>query len=178
VLPAILRRSAASPPGRRVAAAAGRAALAALAPNPRRPLPAQALWNLRHGRAQQMLSAATTASALPLGLEVYVNHYGGSFGNKWMWSPVALTPAVAAAGVAGVRSERAAHTWLPLASGLLALNGVLGTYFHGRGVGRKPGGWHEASYNLVMGPPLLAPGSLSMVGGIGLVASLMRREKW
>jgi len=29
-----------------------------------------------------------------------------------------------------------------------------------------------------MGPPLLAPGSLSMIGGIGLVAALMRRERW
>jgi hypothetical protein len=45
-------------------------------------------------------------------------------------------------------------------------------------VARKPGGFNEASYNLVMGPPLLAPGSLSMIGGIGLVASVMRREKW
>lgn len=144
----------------------------------RRSLPAQALWNLRHGRAQQMLSAATTAAAVPLGVEVFVNHYAGSFGNKWMWSPVALTPPLAAAGLAGIRSERAAQTWLPLFAGLLTLNGVLGTYFHGRGVARKPGGWSEPTYNVVMGPPLLAPGSLSMVGGIGLMAAVMRREKW
>jgi hypothetical protein len=165
-------------PGRGLALAIGRGAVAGLAPRPRRPLASQALWNLRHGRAQQMLSAATTAAAVPLGIEVYVNHYGGSFGNKWMWSPIALTPPLAVAGVAGIRSERAAHTWLPLCSGLLALNGILGTYFHGRGVARKPGGFGEASYNLVTGPPLLAPGSLSMIGGIGLVASVMRREKW
>ena len=95
-----------------------------------------------------------------------------------MWSPIALTPPLVAAGLAGVRSERAAQTWLPLCSALLAANGILGTYFHGRGVARKPGGFGEASYNLVMGPPLLAPGSLSMVGAIGLVASVMRREKW
>jgi hypothetical protein len=144
----------------------------------RRPLLARALWNLRHGRAQQMLSAATAASVLPLGVEVYVNHYGGSFGNKWMWSPVALAPPLAAAAIASVGSERAARTWLPLCSSLLVANGLLGTYFHGRGVARKPGGFREASYNLVMGPPLLAPGSLSMVGGLGLLASLMRRERW
>lgn len=158
--------------------AAARTAASALSARPRRPRAGQALWNLRHGRAQQMLSAATVVCAAPLGLEVYMNHYGGSFGNKWMWSPVALTPPLVAAGIAGVRSERAARTWLPLFSGLLAANGILGTYFHGRGVARKPGGFSEASYNLVMGPPLLAPGSLSMVGSIGLVASVMRREKW
>jgi hypothetical protein len=165
-------------PKRTLAAVVAQGAASALSSRPRRSVVSQALWNLRHGRAQQMLSAATTATALPLGIEVYVNHYGGSFGNKWMWSPIALTPPLAAAGLAGVRSERAAHTWLPLCSGLLALNGILGTYFHGRGVARKPGGFSEASYNLVTGPPLLAPGSLSMIGCIGLVASVMRREKW
>ena len=144
----------------------------------RRPFPRQALWNLRHGRAQQMLSVATAAAAAPLGFEVFINHYGGSFANKWMWSPIALTPPLVAAGLAGARSERAAHTWLPAFSGLLLLNGVLGTYFHGRGIARKPGGFDEVTYNLVMGPPLLAPGSLSMVGGIGLVAAVMRRERW
>ncbi len=125
-----------------------------------------------------MLSVATAAAVLPLGAEVYINHYGGSFGNKWMWSPVAITPPLAAAATMSVRSGRVAHTWLPFFSGLLVLNGVIGTYFHGRGIARKPGGFGEASYNLVMGPPLLAPGSLSMVGAIGLVASIMRRERW
>jgi hypothetical protein len=138
----------------------------------------RALANLRSGRGQQMLAAATAGCALPLGVEIYVNHYGGSFSNKWMWSPVALLPALGAAGVAGIRSERAARTALPVLSGLTFANGVFGTYMHGRGVARKPGGFREASYNLVQGPPLLAPGSLTMVGGIGLLASLLRRERW
>ncbi len=125
-----------------------------------------------------MLSVATAAAVVPLGAEVYINHYGGSFGNKWMWSPVAITPPLAVAATMSVRSGRVARTWLPFFSGLLVLNGVIGTYFHGRGIARKPGGFGEASYNLVMGPPLLAPGSLSMVGAIGLVASIMRRERW
>ena len=48
---------------------------------------------------------------------------------------------------------------------------------HARGVARKPGGFKEPTYNLVMGPPLLAPGSLVMVGGMGVLAALMRRER-
>lgn len=138
----------------------------------------RALRNLRSGRAQQMLSVATAASAVPLGAEVFMNHYGGSFANKWMWSPIALLPALGAAGVAGAVSERAAKTWLPGTAALVTANGLLGTYLHGRGISRKPGGWSEPSYNLVQGPPLLAPGSLTMVGGIGLVAAIMRRERW
>ncbi len=174
----IVRRTAVSPRRRAIVRGAVRAAAGAFLPRPRRPRSAQALWNLRHGRAQQMLCAATAASALPLGVEVYVNHYSGSFANKWMWAPVGLLPALGVAGAAGVRSPSAARTWVPALSAATVASGGLGTYFHGRGVARKPGGWSEPTYNLVMGPPLLAPGSLSMIGGIGLVAALMRRERW
>jgi hypothetical protein len=135
------------------------------------------LRDFRRGRAQKLLSAATAASALPLGAEIYVNHYGGSFGNKWMWTPVLLSPALSAAGVAGVRSRRAATTVLPALSTLFFLDGMAGVFFHVRGAYRKPGGFKEPTYNLVMGPPALAPGSLAMVGAIGLAAAVSRRER-
>ena len=64
------------------------------------------LSDLRAGRAQKLFSAATAATALPMGVEIYINHYGGSFGNKWMWTPVVLSPALSAAGVAGVARLR------------------------------------------------------------------------
>src|SRR4051812_49550913 len=137
----------------------------------------RAVRDFRRGRAQRLLSGATAASALPLGVEIYVNHYGGSFGNKWMWTPVALSPALSAAGVAAVASERVARTVLPAVAALTALDGVAGLYFHLRGVARKPGGFREATYNLVMGPPALAPGALAMVGGMGLAAAVARRER-
>jgi hypothetical protein len=87
-------------------------------------------------------------------------------------------PALGLAGLAGIRSERAAHTILPAAAALTVAAGGLGTVLHGRGIARKPGGLGEASYNLVTGPPLLAPGSLTMVGAIGLLAAILRRERW
>ena len=132
--------------------------------------------NLRAGRAQKLLSAATAASALPMGVEIYINHYGGSFGNKWMWTPVALSPALSAAGAAGVVSERMARTALPALSAVFLLDGLAGLFFHARGIARKPGGFHEPTYNLVMGPPALAPGSLAMIGALGMMAGVMRRE--
>jgi hypothetical protein len=135
------------------------------------------LRDFRRGRAQRLLSAATAASALPLGLEIYINHYGGSFGNRWMWTPVLLSPALSAAGVAGVASERAATTVLPALSALVLMDGAAGVYFHLRGAARKPGGLRAATYNLVMGPPALAPGSLTMVGALGLAAAVSRRER-
>lgn len=133
--------------------------------------------NVRHGRVQKTLSALTAASALPLGAEIWFEHFKGSFGDPWMWTPVVLSPPLAAAGVAGVRSERVARTWLPAIGALYCLDGLIGTYTHIRGVQRKPGGFSEPLYNIVMGPPLLAPGSLALVGGMGIAAGVVRRER-
>ena len=133
--------------------------------------------NLRNGRAQKLLAASTAFSAPPLAFEIYLEHYKGSFGDKWMWTPIVLTPPLTAAGVAGVFSERHARTTLPAVSALYALDGVIGVITHIRGVARKPGGFGEPTYNLVMGPPLLAPGSLCLVGAMGLVAAIVKRER-
>src|SRR5204862_4675348 len=76
-----------------------------------------------------------------------------------------------------VRSERAARTWLPAVSALYCLDGVIGVVTHVRGVARKPGGFEEPLFNIVMGPPLLAPGSLALVGGLGLAAAAFGRER-
>jgi len=138
---------------------------------------ASLLDNIRSGRVQRVLAAATAASALPLGIEIYFEHFRGSFGDKWMWTPVALSPLLTAAGLAGVFSSRAARTVLPAVSALYCLDGLVGVYTHVVGVGKRPGGYREPLYNIVMGPPLLAPGSLAMVGGIGLAAAVAERER-
>ena len=133
--------------------------------------------NLRDGRAQKLLAAATAFSAPPLALEIYLEHYKASFGDRWMWTPIWLTPPLTAAGVAGVFSERAAKTLLPAVSALYFLDGLVGIVTHVRGVRAKPGGFREATYNLVMGPPLLAPGALCMVGAFGLAAAIVKRDR-
>ena len=132
--------------------------------------------NIKRGRAQRTLAAATAASALPLGVEIYFEHFRGSFGDKWMWTPVALSPALSVAAAAGIGSERAAKTWLPALSAIYCLDGLIGVITHVRGVARKPGGFDEPLFNIVMGPPLLAPGSLALVGGMGLAAAALGRE--
>ncbi|MHB8657997.1 MAG: hypothetical protein ACYC91_08575 [Solirubrobacteraceae bacterium] len=132
---------------------------------------------LRAGRMQRTLAAVTAFSALPLGIEIYFEHFRGSFGDKWMWTPIALSPALSVAGLAAMRSERAARTWLPLLSALYCADGAVGVITHIRGVSRKPGGFREPLFNIVMGPPLLAPGSLTLVGGMGLAAAALRRER-
>jgi hypothetical protein len=133
--------------------------------------------NVEMGRFERSLSGLTAVSALATGAEVYLEHYKGSFGNKWMWSPVLLAPPLVVAGIGGMFSRRWAKTALPVTAGLFAANGLLGEYFHARGVGRKPGGWRLYSYNIPMGPPISAPALMAMVGGMGLLAAVLRREQ-
>ena len=133
--------------------------------------------NVQTGRFERSLSALTAAGALVTAAEIYFEHDKASFGNPWMWAPVALGPVGAAAGIAGVVSRRMAKTALPLASAAIVANGLQGTYLHARGIGDKPGGWRNARYNMEMGPPLLAPLLVTLVGGMGLLAAVLRREK-
>jgi hypothetical protein len=78
--------------------------------------------------------------------------------------------------VAAVFSRRAARTVLPLASAMVVANGLQGTYLHWRGILQKPGGRSNLVYNIEMGPPMFAPLLATMVGGMGILASLLRRE--
>jgi hypothetical protein len=101
----------------------------------------------------------------------------GRFQRSLAALPVALGPVGAVAGVAGFFSRRMAKTALPIASAAIVANGLQGTYLHARGIAQKPGGWKNARYNMEMGPPLLAPLLVTMVGGMGLLAAILRREK-
>jgi hypothetical protein len=136
-----------------------------------------AVYDIRHGRFERSLSALAGVGALVTAAEIYFEHDSASFGNRLMWLPVALGPVGAVAGAAGVVSERAARTFLPVASAAIVANGLQGTFLHARGIGQKPGGWRNARYNIEMGPPLLAPLLVTVVGGMGLLASLLRRER-
>jgi len=130
------------------------------------------LGDVRTGRFERSLAALTAGGAVITTAEVYLSHDGASFGNKMMWWPVVIVPTLVPTGIAAVFSRRAAKTVLPIASAIVIANGLQGTYLHWRGVAQKPGGWQLAAYNLEMGPPLLS----SLVGGMGLLAAVLRRE--
>ncbi|MGI8613196.1 MAG: hypothetical protein ACR2KL_04525 [Nocardioidaceae bacterium] len=134
-------------------------------------------YDVHTGRLERSLSGLTAVGALTAAAEIYFEHDRASFGNRLMWLPVALGPVGAAAGVAGVFSARAAHTALPIASAVIVANGLQGTYLHARGIGQRPGGWRNTRFNMEMGPPLLAPLLVTVVGGMGLLASVLRRER-
>ena len=91
-----------------------------------------------------------------------------------MWWPIVVVPTAIPAGIAAVLPRRAANTVLPLASAAIVANGLQGTYLHWRGIRQRPGG--ITRYNFEAGPPAFAPLLASLVGGMGLLASVLRRE--
>jgi hypothetical protein len=133
--------------------------------------------NVAHGRFERSLSALTAVAAVVTTTEIFIEHYRASFGNKIMWSPIVVTPPVVVAGIVGVFSKRWAKTALPASAAVYGLTGLVGEFMHARGVSRRPGGWKLASYNVPMGPPLAAPGLMTLVAGMGLLAALLRRER-
>ncbi|HET9731270.1 MAG TPA: hypothetical protein VFP54_01225 [Acidimicrobiales bacterium] len=136
----------------------------------------KAVRDIRTGRFERSLAALAAAGAAVTTAEIFTSHDGASFGNKMMWWPLVVMPTVVPAGVAAVVSKKAAHTVLPAASALVVLNGLQGTYLHWRGILQKPGGTANFRYNVEMGPPAFAPLLATMVGGMGLLAALLRRE--
>lgn len=134
--------------------------------------------NVRTGHFERTLSALAAMGAAITTGEIYLSHDSASFGNKMMWVPIVVMPTVVPAGIAGVFSKRAAKTVLPLASTIVVLNGLQGTYLHWRGIAQKPGGLQRSMrlYNAEMGPPMFAPLLASLVGGMGILAAILRRE--
>jgi hypothetical protein len=132
--------------------------------------------HIREGRFQRSLSLVAALSALLSGLEVTYEHYRGSYSQQVMYTPVVLSASLVIAGVAGALTRWAARVLLPVVSALTVIDGVVGFYFHVRGVARKPGGWRIPVMNAIMGPPIFAPLLFALSGYLGLLASLLRRE--
>lgn len=132
--------------------------------------------HIREGRFQRSLALLAGLSTTLAGLEVLLEHYRGSYGQRIMYSPLVLMPLLLVAGVWATASRRVARTFLPLASLLTLVDGVVGFVFHLRGVARKPGGWRLPVFNVIMGPPIFAPLLLGLSGFLGVIAALLRRE--
>ncbi len=150
----------------------------------RESLPEQALQEIkvarreiRQGRFQRSMSITAAFAAIVSGFEAFMQHERGAFSNRWMWTPVWLTPPMVLTAAAALFSKRAAETLLPVSSAASLVDGVIGFGLHLRGIRRMPGGFKLGQYNVVMGPPIFAPLLLSSVGVLGLLASLLRRER-
>jgi hypothetical protein len=132
--------------------------------------------DVREGRFQKHMAAATALAAFFSGFEALYSHYKNNFRYKAQWTPVLLAPMLIAASIGAVRDRQVAQSWLPALSAAAVLDGSVGFYYHARGVLRRPGGKKHLLYNIMYGPPILAPLLFSACGMLGLLASLLRRE--
>ena len=133
--------------------------------------------DIRVGRFQRHLCVVTAVGALLCGGESWYSHYKDNFKLKVQWSPILMSPTLAAAAVWAYKSKRAANTVLPLISAAAMLNGVVGSFYHVRGILRRPGGSKKPLYNTLYGPPIFAPMLFAAAGLLGMMAYLMRRER-
>jgi hypothetical protein len=133
--------------------------------------------DLREGRFQKHMAVATAVAAYFSGFEAFYSHYKNNFQYKVQWTPIALTPMLMTAALLSIRSRKVAHTWLPALSAAAVVDGSVGFFYHSRGVLRRPGGRKHLLYNIMYGPPIFAPLLFSACGVLGLLASLLRREK-
>ena len=133
--------------------------------------------DVREGRFQKQLAVATAISAFFSGFEAWYSHYKNNFRYKAQWTPVIIAPLLMAAGFGAVKSKRVAHTWLPALSAVAGVDGAVGFFYHARGVMRRPGGLKKPIYNIIYGPPIFAPLLFAASGFLGILASLLRREK-
>ena len=133
--------------------------------------------DIREGRFQKHMAAATVFAAFLSGFEAWYSHYKNNFRYKAQWTPVIVAPALMASALGAIKSRRVAHTWLPAMSVLAIVDGSVGCVYHARGILRRPGGLSKPLYNLVYGPPLFAPLLFAACGFLGLLASLLGRER-
>jgi hypothetical protein len=132
--------------------------------------------DIREGKFQRSLAVIAAISSVFSGWEVTSEHYKGSYSQRIMYSPLVLSAALLVAGLGGAVNRKLARTIMPLVSAMTMLDGLVGFFFHIRGIARKPGGWRIPVFNIVMGPPLFAPLLFALSGYLGLIASLLRRE--
>ena len=129
------------------------------------------------GQFQRHFCVVTAVATVCCGLEVWYSHYKDNFKYRVQWSPIVISPLLAGAAVGGFRSRRIADTALPVAALAATVNGMIGSYYHVRGILKRPGGKKKPVYNVLYGPPIFAPMLFAACGLFGMMAYFMRREK-
>lgn len=133
--------------------------------------------DIREGAFQRQVAVITGVSALLSGFEAYYSHYKNNFRYAAQWTPIVIAPLLAGAAFAATRSRRIATTALPALSAVAAADAAVGFVYHARGVLRRPGGTRQLLYNIMYGPPILAPLLFGAAGMLGMLASLLRRRR-
>jgi hypothetical protein len=125
----------------------------------------------------ELRSALLAIVAVALGgaiAQAGILHYRGAFNNPLMYAP--LTVPVLAAVTSCWMSAAPATIPRALARAAFVLTfliGFLGLGMHLRGLDRQMGGLHVFLFNLLQGPPPLAPATFAGLAAVGLIATEM-----
>jgi hypothetical protein len=119
------------------------------------------------------LRLLTMLAIPPLWSEITVLHYRGSFQNRSMWLPIMTLPLVGAAGVVSALTpnERQSRNFFRPFALWMTILGMMGTFFHVRGIKRQMGGFRNLQYNVITGPPFPAPMQVMFTGLLATTAS-------
>jgi hypothetical protein len=134
------------------------------------------LQEVREGRFQKHLSLSTAVAAFFSGFEALYSHYKNNFRYKVQWSPIIIAVVLMGTALAAIWKSKVAKRLLPAVSALAIADGSVGFLYHARGLARRRGGSKHLLYNIMYGPPILAPLLFSAAGFLGLLASMFRRE--
>ena len=123
------------------------------------------------------MSGLTGVGALITGVEIWLEHDRASFSNTMMWIPVAPHPGHGRGGgrpasspVGRPRRSSPSSPWRWWRTAFRASTSTCAGQPSGLGACKL------ARYNLEMGPPTFAPLLFALVGGMGLLAAVLRRE--
>jgi hypothetical protein len=120
----------------------------------------------------RLLRLLVAGSIPPLWYEIALLHYRGSFQSRWMWLPLADLPLELAGGaLAGASDTRTNRTLFRALSWGTVVLGAFGTLMHVRGVRRQMGGLYSWRYNVMTGPPIVAPPQVALFGLIGVLST-------
>jgi hypothetical protein len=124
-------------------------------------------------QAAQKINLASSLLAAAVLADSAVEHYRGSFHNKAMYLPLAISAQTLVAGLHGTATRNDGDDARREASHQLAVvNGTAGLGFHLYNIAKRPGGicW----LNLFYAAPFGAPAALSLSGLLGLLAERIR----
>jgi hypothetical protein len=123
--------------------------------------------------AARRLNRAAGTLALSVLADSAVEHYRGSFKNKAMFTPLAVSALTLATSFHGHSDKRrGAHPTRDTIYALAAATGLIGTGFHIYNVGKKTGGF--CWQNLFYGAPLGAPMAMLLSGLVGFCSERVR----
>ena len=125
--------------------------------------------------AARRLDGSAALLALAALCDSGIEHYRGSFHNKTMYVPLAVSAVTLAASLRDTAAPPTVDEPVETVDYLAMATGIIGTGFHLYNVGKRPGGF--SWLNLFYAAPLGAPASLSLAGLLRWMAGLLRRRQ-